>query len=148
MAGSTASEASTATAITTTLLTVPNPGLCRNGIHNASTTTPVNAAMVPKLRGTCVLTPWWNTSHGSSPRLASIIIAMDAPYSHSPTYNAIRRVESSRIRADVTSRMSPVSTELVAVRISSSDPVDLKWHPARPTARTWRSPSVNSVPLR
>lgn len=47
--GNTADVASTATAITTTLLTVPRPRRCRSGIHISSTATPVIAVMVPKL---------------------------------------------------------------------------------------------------
>ena len=56
-AGSQLSETSTDTAMTTTLLTVPTPGFCRSGIHASRTTSPVNAVIIPKLSGRCLLTP-------------------------------------------------------------------------------------------
>ncbi len=56
--GSHPSDTSTATAMTTTLLTVPNPGFCRSGIHASNTRTPVTAVIAPKLSGTCRPTPW------------------------------------------------------------------------------------------
>ena len=83
--GSNADVASTATAITTTLLTVPRPGRCRSGIHISSTATPVMAVMVPKLSERWLSRPWWNTSQGLTPRPPAIIKDIDAPYSHSPT---------------------------------------------------------------
>lgn len=52
-----ASDTSTAIAMTTTLLIVPNPGFCRSGIHASNTRTPVIAVMAPKLSGRCRLTP-------------------------------------------------------------------------------------------
>ncbi|OZC44705.1 hypothetical protein CH289_24990 [Rhodococcus sp. RS1C4] len=55
--GSQCSVASTAIAMTTTLLTVPSPGFWRNGIHRSRTTAPVSAVIAPKLNGTCRLTP-------------------------------------------------------------------------------------------
>ncbi|SNS31842.1 hypothetical protein SAMN05421642_101569 [Rhodococcoides kyotonense] len=56
--GSQFNDTSTAIAMTTTLLTVPSPGFCRNGIHTRSTAIPVSAVIVPKLRSTCRPTPW------------------------------------------------------------------------------------------
>lgn len=55
--GNSADVASTATAITTTLLTVPKPGRCRSGIHISKTAAPVIAVMVPKLSETCLSMP-------------------------------------------------------------------------------------------
>jgi hypothetical protein len=45
--GSNASAASTEIPITTTLLTVPNPGFSRSGIHNSSTIAPTTIETVP-----------------------------------------------------------------------------------------------------
>lgn len=83
--GNIADVASTATAITTTLLTVPRPGRCRSGIHISSTATPVIAVMVPKLSERWLSRPWWKTSHGLTPSPPAIIKDIDAPYSQSPT---------------------------------------------------------------
>ncbi len=55
--GNSADVESTATAITTTLLTVPRPGRWRSGIHISSTATPVIAVMVPKLSETWLSRP-------------------------------------------------------------------------------------------
>ncbi|AII04588.1 hypothetical protein EP51_08265 [Rhodococcus opacus] len=92
-----ASVVSTDTAMTTTLAIVPNPGFCRIGIQSVSTTTPVSAVTTPKLSGVRSATPWWNTSHGSRPRPAVIIMAIEKPYSHSPANRAIRRRASMTV---------------------------------------------------
>lgn len=55
--GNHASDTSTAIAMTTTLLTVPRPGIWRKGIHARRTARPVSAVIAPKLNGRCRLTP-------------------------------------------------------------------------------------------
>src|SRR5579884_169516 len=54
----------------TTLLSVPMPGRCRSGIQSKSTATPTRIAHVPIARPKVRESPWWKTSHGSSPRPA------------------------------------------------------------------------------
>ena len=53
-----------------TLLTVPRPGRCPSGIHSSSTTTPTKMPTVPIGMPVRSDKPWWNTSHGASPRRA------------------------------------------------------------------------------
>ena len=65
--------------ITKTLLTVPIPGRWRNGTQASSTTAPVITTTVPNESPVRSATPWWKTSHGSSPSPARICSAMLAP---------------------------------------------------------------------
>jgi hypothetical protein len=78
-AGSTASAASTASPTTTTLAMVPMPGRWRSGIHSSRIGMPSRITTQPKLIPVTRDRPWWNTSHGSSPRPDSIIRAMLTP---------------------------------------------------------------------
>ena len=77
--GNTASPASTVTAMTMTLATVPMPGRFRSGIHASSTTTPTTAEATPMVIPVCPARPWWKTSHGSRPSPARTIIAIEKP---------------------------------------------------------------------
>ena len=54
---STASLASTVTAMTMTLATVPIPGLFRSGIQASSTATPTTAEATPMVIGVCRVSP-------------------------------------------------------------------------------------------
>ena len=76
---STANVASVARPMTTTLAMVPSPGHWRRGAQRSRTSAPTTMTTVPKLHGTWRATPKWNTSQGSRPRPARIIIAMEAP---------------------------------------------------------------------
>jgi hypothetical protein len=78
-AGSSASPTSTVTAMTSTFAIVPIPGRCRSGIHSSSTAAPVTAVIRPKLSGVCRLRPSCSTSHGLSPSVARICIAIENP---------------------------------------------------------------------
>ena len=73
------------TPTSTTLLTVPGPGRCRSGIQNSRTAAPTITDTVPIARSSCSASPWWNTSHGSSPRPERTCNAPDNPYDPSPT---------------------------------------------------------------
>jgi hypothetical protein len=83
--GSTASEASTARPMTTTLLTVPTPGFCRNGIHSSSTRAPTTIVTVPIDQPTVRETPWCSTSQGVTPSPERTSSAIESPKSTSPT---------------------------------------------------------------
>ena len=78
-AGTTARPASTASPMTITLLTVPMPGRCRSGSQSSRTPAPTMITIQPNRSPVRSLTPWWNTSHGSRPRLARMNIAMLTP---------------------------------------------------------------------
>ena len=57
MSGSTRSAASTASPMTTTLLTVPRPGRSRSGIQLSSTSSPTAMVTVPRLHPSCRASP-------------------------------------------------------------------------------------------
>jgi hypothetical protein len=65
--GSSASDSFIDRPMSTTLLTVPSPGICRNGIQSSSTAAPTMITTVPISRPTCFAMPWCSTSHGSRP---------------------------------------------------------------------------------
>ena len=65
--------------ITMALAIVPNPGICRNGIHSRRTATAVTITTPPKVSGNRLATPKWKTSHGSSPSVPRTIIAIEMP---------------------------------------------------------------------
>ena len=77
--GRTASAASTLIAMTTTLAAVPMPGRLRNGTQASSTATPTTADATPMVMPVRAATPWWKTSHGSRPRPARTMSAIDRP---------------------------------------------------------------------
>ncbi len=99
--GSSQSPVSTEMPTSTTLLTVPTPGHWRSGIQASRTTAPVSTVTVPKLIGSCRVTPWWKTSHGSKPTAARIITAIEKPYSQSPANRAVRRPVTGRASPDL-----------------------------------------------
>jgi len=82
--GSTGSTASTTSPTTITLLTVPMPGRCRSGIHASRTTTLTAMTTQPIGSPARLASPWWNTSHGSSPSRAATSRATLTPNSTSP----------------------------------------------------------------
>ena len=65
--------------MTMTLAIVPMPGRLRSGIQASSTATPTTADAMPMVIGVRSASPWWNTSHGSSPSPARTIIAIEKP---------------------------------------------------------------------
>ncbi len=77
--GSSHSPASTVTAMTMTLAMVPMPGRFRSGIQASSTATPTTADAIPIVMPVCRVRPWWKTSHGSRPRPARTMIAIEKP---------------------------------------------------------------------
>ena len=82
--GRTARDASTASPITSTLLTVPTPGRCRSGIHSSSTSAPTTIETVPSEPPMLRATPWCRTSHGITPSRARTSSAIENPYSTRP----------------------------------------------------------------
>lgn len=67
-----------------TLEKVPSPGRCRRGTHSSRTSAPTATDTVPMLHPVRWASPWWNTSHGSSPSPARTRNAELAPYSARP----------------------------------------------------------------
>src|SRR5262249_20282839 len=98
--GSTARLASTVSAMTRMLETVPTPGLLRSGIHASRTAMPTTADAVPIVMPSRWEKPWCSTSQRSSPSPASTIIAMDRPYIARPLASAVPR--STAYRGDAT----------------------------------------------
>ena len=78
-AGTTASAASTARPITTTLLTVPSPGRCRSGIQASSTSAPTTIATVPIDQPSRPARPWCSTSQGMLPSVERSMSAIETP---------------------------------------------------------------------
>ncbi len=77
--GTTASVASMDSPTANTLETVPSPGRCRSGTHSSSTSAPTATDTVPMLHPVSPASPWWKTSHGSSPSPARTRSAELAP---------------------------------------------------------------------
>ena len=77
--GTSASAVSTATPMTTTLLTVPSPGRWRSGIQQRSTSPPTTTVTVPSDHPSRWDRPWCSTSHGMLPSADRIISAIEAP---------------------------------------------------------------------
>ncbi len=82
--GTTASVASIATPITSTLETVPSPGRCRSGIHSSSTAAPTAVSTTPMDSPVRSDRPWCRTFHGSSPSPDRTSSAELAPYRARP----------------------------------------------------------------
>jgi hypothetical protein len=78
-AATTASVASTATPMTTTLLTVPSPGRWRSGIQASSTSAPTRIDTTPMVQPSRSARPWCSTSQGMLPSVDRMISAMEAP---------------------------------------------------------------------
>ena len=79
---------SMATAITTALESVPNPGSSRSGIQRRSTKTLTTNVANPTLRPDCTEMPCARTVHGLTPRPAAMNIASPVPKSQRPAKSA------------------------------------------------------------
>ena len=70
--------------------TVPSPGRCRSGTHNASTTQLMANVAQPMLHPVRMLIPCASTVQGVAPSRAASRNASPVPNSHSPTSSHVR----------------------------------------------------------
>ena len=94
--GSSGSTASATSPTTITLLTVPMPGRCRSGTQSSRTATLTAMSTDPMGSPARLASPWWNTSHGSSPSRAETSSGTLTPNRTSPTYNWASRRTAGR----------------------------------------------------
>ena len=77
---------------------VPMPGRWRSGIQNSSTITLAMMLAVPMVMSSWKPRPWWNASHGPSPRLARTNKASPRPHSRKPENSISQRCGATEIR--------------------------------------------------
>ena len=65
--------------MSSTFSTVPSPGVCRIGIQNSSTTTPMRLVDEPERQAGARQTPCESTSHGATPMAARTMSASPSP---------------------------------------------------------------------